>query len=99
MRKTNGNSLPYAIDVEIIAASDLFEIDMFVQTEINHSIDWSRYSSSSDCDQSKMFITIQHQNEHFSSSGNSKICLSVSADFNTKNLHRNGLFMFLIRLL
>lgn len=36
MRKTNGNSLSYATEAEIIAASDLFEIDIFVQTEINH---------------------------------------------------------------
>jgi hypothetical protein len=29
MRKTNGKSLPYATEAEIIAASDLFEIDIF----------------------------------------------------------------------
>ena len=28
MRKTNGKSLPYATEAEIIAASDLFEIDI-----------------------------------------------------------------------
>ena len=28
MRKTNGNSLSYATEAEIIAASDLFEIDI-----------------------------------------------------------------------
>ena len=65
MRKTNGNSLSYATEAEIIAASDLFEIDIFVQTEINHILGWTCYSSSPYCDHSNMFITIQHQNEHF----------------------------------
>ena len=60
MRKTNGNSLSYATEAEIIAASDLFEIDIFVQTEINHILGWTCYSSSPYCDHSNMFITIQH---------------------------------------
>jgi hypothetical protein len=32
---------------------------------ISHSLGWTRYSFSPYCDHSKMFITIQHQNEHF----------------------------------
>jgi hypothetical protein len=96
MRKTSGNSLSYVTEAEIIVASDLFEIEFCLQTEINHILGWTRYSSSPYCDHSQMFITIQHQNEHFNPMRNiNRPCLckslvskSVETDKQTFNFPR-----------
>ena len=50
----------------IIAASETFNIEIFVQIMRNGKHEWIRYSRNSDCDHSIQFITIQHQDNHFS---------------------------------
>ena len=66
MKLTNGHTNTWATESEIIAASETFNIEIFVQTMINGKHKWMRYSRNSDCDHSIQFITIRYQDNYFS---------------------------------
>ena len=44
MSKTDGSVQLYATEVEIVAASELFNVDTFIQTLVNTKREWTKYS-------------------------------------------------------
>ena len=65
MGKTDGSVQSYATDAEIVAASKLFNVDIFIQTLVNAKREWTKYSLDDKCDHSKTYVAIIHENEHF----------------------------------
>jgi hypothetical protein len=65
MSKTDGSVQSYATDAEIVAASKLFNVDIFIQTLVNAKREWTKYSLDGKCDHSKTYVAIIHENEHF----------------------------------
>ena len=56
----------WATEAEILAASETFNIDIFVKTKVGSTMKWNRYSRNPNCDHSSNFMTIMHENSHFS---------------------------------
>jgi hypothetical protein len=44
MGKTDGSVQSYATEAEIVAASELFNVDIFIQTLVNTKREWTKYS-------------------------------------------------------
>jgi ATP/ADP translocase len=44
MGKTDGSVQSYATEAEIVAASELFNVDIFIQTIVNTKRKWTKYS-------------------------------------------------------
>ena len=43
MDKTDGSVQSYATEAEIVAASELFNVDIFIQTLVNTKREWTKY--------------------------------------------------------
>ena len=65
MSKTDGRLQSYATEGELLAASECYEIEIYIQTLVRKDQLWNRYSFSDDCDHNKSYVTIIHENEHF----------------------------------
>ena len=50
MGKTDGSVQSYATEAEIVAASELFNVDIFIQTLVNAKREWTKYSLDGKCD-------------------------------------------------
>ena len=62
----NGHTNTWATESEIIAASQAYDIEIFVKTDIDGNINWIRNSRYETCNHGLPFITILHENNHFS---------------------------------
>lgn len=62
MSKTDGSVQSYATEAEIVAASELFNVDIFIQTLVNTNREWTKYSLNDKCDHSKTYVAIIHEN-------------------------------------
>ncbi|MEL7079689.1 MAG: hypothetical protein AAGM46_27940, partial [Cyanobacteria bacterium J06582_2] len=65
MARCSGNLLSWATDAEIMATSEHYKIDVFVRSKIGQTWNWYRYSIYENCEHSRGFITIQHENNHY----------------------------------
>jgi hypothetical protein len=65
MDNTDGSVQSYATEAEIVAASELFNVDIFIQTLVNTKREWTKYSLYDKCEHSKTYVVILHEHEHF----------------------------------
>ena len=65
MSLSNGNPLSWATEVEILATSEHFNMDIFIWMKSNEIWDWHRYSIFNNCDHDRGYITIIYKASHY----------------------------------
>lgn len=66
MEQTNGHTNTWATEAEIMAASETFNCEIFIKTIVDGNFSWIRHSIKPNCDHDIPYISILHENQHFS---------------------------------
>ena len=66
MEQTNGHTNTWAMEAEIMAASETFNCEIFIKTMVDGNFSWIRHSIKPNCDHDIPYISILHENQHFS---------------------------------
>ena len=66
MEQTNGHTNTWAKEAEIMAASETFNCEIFIKTIVDGNFSWIRHSIKPNCDHDIPYISILHENQHFS---------------------------------
>ena len=68
MEQTNGHTNTWATEEEIMAASEIFNCEIFIKTMVDGNFSWRRHSIKPNCDHDNdiPYISILHENQQFS---------------------------------